>query len=323
MSKVINWGIIGAGKIARKFASDLNTIADCKLIAIASRSINKAQEFQNEFGAQIAYGSYEALVKDSNIHAVYIATPHSFHKEHSILCLNHKKAVLCEKPFAMNSQEVEEMIHCAKENDTLLMEALWTYFLPHYQYVLDALKSKKFGDILSLKSDFGFHPKYDETSRVFKKELGGGSLLDIGIYPIFAALSSLGKPDSISATAEFYNNGADSKCDMLFTYNKAEASLNSTFLEETPTEAIFTCEKGTIKINGRWHEPSSVTLTYSNGEVQTKHFPKDTFGYNYEIEHFNQLLREGKTESDIMTYNFSRLLINTLDSVRSTIGLDY
>ncbi|WP_340154407.1 Gfo/Idh/MocA family oxidoreductase [uncultured Winogradskyella sp.] len=322
-SKIINWGIIGAGKIAAKFATDLNTVSNSKFYAIASRNLEKAKNFGKEFNADITYGSYDELVSDDNIDAIYIATPHSFHKAHTVLCLNHKKPVLCEKPFAMNLQEVEEMIQLSKENNTLLMEAMWTVFLPHFQFVIDLLEQKHFGNILKLEADFGFHPIYNETSRVFDKSVGGGSLLDIGIYPIIAALSALGQPNSIEANAEFFASGADSKCDIIFNYNSAKAYLKSTLLEETNTEAIFYCEHGSIKINGRFHEPSTVILTDNYGNTELKTFNYKTIGYSYEIEHFNHLIRTNKKESDIMSFEKSKQLISTLDKVRKLIGLEY
>lgn len=322
-SKIINWGIIGAGKIATKFATDLNTVSNSKFYAIASRNLEKAKNFGKEFNADIAYGSYDELVLDDNIDAIYIATPHSFHKAHTVLCLNNKKPVLCEKPFAMNLQEVEEMIQLSKENNTLLMEAMWTIFLPHFQYVLELLQQKHFGNILKLEADFGFHPTYNETSRVFDKAVGGGSLLDIGIYPIIAALSTLGTPNSIEANAEFFASGADSKCDIVFNYHTTKAYLKSTLLEETNTEAIFYCEHGSIKINGRFHEPSSVTLIDNKGYSEEKTFNYETIGYSYEIEHFNHLIRTNKKESDVMSFEKSKQLISTLDKVRKLIGLEY
>ncbi len=323
LPKTINWGIIGLGKIAHKFAADLAKVSDAKLYAVASRTQENADNFASQFGASKAYNSYEALAKDPNVDAVYIATPHSFHKEHSVLCLQNKKAVLCEKPFAMNRNEVEHMISVAKENDTLLMEALWTYFLPHYQYVLKELEHKTYGNVLKLEADFGFKPKLDLSSRVLKKSLGGGSLLDIGIYPIFAALSALGKPKTIEAKATFFENGADSSTLMIFGYdNNVEAQLKSTFLEETKTEAIFHCEKGTIKINTKFHEPSTVTII-TEGKEKTLDFNYTTIGYNYEIIHFNELIRNGKTESPIMTFDFSKKLMHLLDTVRTQIGLEY
>ena len=321
--KLISWGIIGLGNIAHKFAQDLLTVKHAQLYAVASRSRSKAKTFSEIYNVQKAYDSYEELVKDPKIDAIYIATPHSFHKENTLLCLQNKKAVLCEKPFAMNYEEVDEMITLAKTNNTLLMEALWTYFLPHYKYVLDVLNKRQYGDILKIEADFGFKAEFDVSSRVYKKSLGGGSLLDIGIYPIFAALTTLGLPNSIEANASFFDNGVDSSCTMVFNYNNgAKALLKSTLSEKTPTEAIFYCERGTIKINSRWHAPSSVSLIV-NGKENIIDFENKSIGYAHEILHFNQLLRDGKTESDIMTFGFSKKIIQTLDEVREIIGLTY
>lgn len=320
--KNIRWGIIGLGKIAHKFAKDLCTVNNTELYAVASRSEEKADEFTKKFDVKITYQSYEDLAKDTTVDAIYIATPHSFHKEHTLLCLQHKKAVLCEKPLAMNLYEVEEMIGFAKKQKVLLIEALWTCFMPHYQFVLQVLKSKKLGKIQKLEADFGFEANYNAESRVFKKELGGGSLLDIGIYPIFLALATLGIPENIIADASFYENGTDASCNMIFEYHNAKAMLKSTFLEETPTEAIFTCEHGILKINSRFHEATSV-IVIENGVEEIHHFKRNTLGYNYEIAHFNQLIKAQKTESDLMTFDFSKNLIQTMDSIREIIGLTY
>ncbi len=319
----IRWGIIGLGKIAHKFATDLLTINDAELYAVASRLQEKADAFGKKFGATKAYSSYEELTNDRNIDAVYIATPHALHKENVLMCLEHGIAVLCEKPFAMNLEEVDEMVIKAKEKKVLLMEALWTYFLPHYQYVLKELKNKSYGEILKIESDFGFQRAYNTETRLFNKAMGGGSLLDIGIYPIFAALSTLGKPESIEAEATFFDNSVDSSCKMRFKYkNNVEAYLKSSLIEDLPTEAIFYCEKATIKINRQFHAPSTVSII-KNGNEEIIDFGYHTIGYNFETIHFNKLLREGKTESDIMTFDFSRKLIKTLDDVRNIVGLNY
>lgn len=320
--KKIRWGIIGLGKIANKFATDLMTLKNIELVAVASRNQQNADDFAHKFNAKKAYNSYLDLAKDNEVDAVYIATPHSFHKEHTLLCLQNKKAVLCEKPFAMNLQEVTEMISVAKENNVLLMEALWTYFLPQYAYLLEVIETKKFGKLKNVAADFGFKAIYDLESRLFKKEVGGGSLLDIGIYPIFAALSTLGKPDLIDANATFFENGVDASCEIIFHYKGAKATLKSSLIEETKTTAIFTFEKAIVKLDRQFHAPSSVTI-FENKKEKKIDFNCKTFGYNFEIEHFNTLLREGKTESSLMTFNFSKDLIKILDKVRGIIGLKY
>lgn len=324
MHKTIHWGIIGLGNIAHKFASDLLTIEGAKLYAVASRNQEKADAFASTYNATKAYDSYEALAKDPNIDAVYIATPHALHKENTLLCLNNGIAVLCEKPFAMDSNEVHDMIAKAKEKNVLLMEALWTFFLPHYQYVLKALEDKIYGHVLKVEADFGFHRAFDNSSRLFNKSLGGGSLLDIGIYPIFAALSTLGIPKNIEAKATYFENGSDSSCNMVFDYDKnVKAILKSTLTEDTPTEAIFHCETGIIKINSQFHAPSMVSLIPNEDTAETIDFNYKTIGYNYEAIHFNELLRQGKTESDVMSFEFSKALIKTLDQVRNGINLHY
>lgn len=320
--KRIQWGIIGLGSIANKFATDLASVEDSQLVAVASRSQQKADKFAFKYNSKKAYDSYEKLVKDSQVDAVYIATPHRFHKEHTLLCLRHKKAVLCEKPFAMNLQDVTEMVEVAKEHNVLLMEALWTFFLPHFNYVIDVVKSEKFGKLKSLEADFGFFHPYNIEHRLFNKQLGGGSLLDIGIYPIFVALSSLGKPKSIAAAATFFDNGADSSCSLIFDYGITKAYLKSSLLEETPTEAIFTFEDAVVKLNTRFHESPIVTI-YKDEKQEMLDFNYKTFGYSYEIAHFSQLIREGKKESNIMTFEFSKKLISTMDEVREIISLEY
>jgi len=323
--KKIKWGIIGLGNIANKFATDLLTIEDAELYAVGSRSKEKADAFAEKFGATKAYNSYEAIANDPNIDAVYIATPHALHKENTLMCLENGIAVLGEKPFAMNAADVDEMIAKAKEKNVLLMEALWTYFLPHYQYVLNLLENKTYGNILKLESDFGFQRAFNNDARLFNKSMGGGSLLDIGIYPIFASLSTLGLPNNIDASATFFENGIDSSCTMKLSYpDNVTANLKSSLLEVLPTEAIFYCEKATIKINTMFHMPTTVSIIIDGEEeIINFNYTRETFGYKYETIHFNQLIRYGKTESDIMTFEFSKQLIKTLDTVRNIIKLEY
>lgn len=319
----INWAILGTGNIAGQFATDLATVGIANCYAVASRTLPKAKEFADQYHFEKAYGSYEELVADPNVDAVYIATPHALHADNTKLCITNQIPVLCEKPFAMDSAQVADMIAYAKEHNVLLMEALWTRFLPHYQYVLDLLEGGSMGKVKTLTADFGFFKEFDNNSRLFNKSLGGGSLLDIGIYPIFAALTILGKPDSIAAKAQFFDNGADSECLMEFNYeNGAKAFLKSTFLEKTPTDAVLECENGQIHINSRFHEPSTVTIT-CNGESVTKDFGYTTIGYNFETEHFSQLILDGKKESPLMSFEMSETIIGTLDTVRKVINLEY
>lgn len=321
--KKLRWGIIGLGKIAHKFAEDILLVNQAELYAVASRIKGKADLFANQYSATKAYGSYQELADDPQIDAVYIATPHVFHKENSILCLNQGKAVMCEKPLGMNSSEVNEMIAAAKANQCLLMEALWTSFLPHFQKVLKLVADDAIGRILSLEAEFCFKPEFNPASRIFNKHLGGGSLLDIGIYPIFLAHSLLGLPKTIEAGATFYENSVDSSCKMIFEYSDSvKAYLKCSFLEPTPIEATIIGEKGSIRIHSPFHSPTSVTIE-NDGKSKTIDNTVSGNGYAYEIEHFCKLFLKGKTESNVMTFDRSRQLMELMDAVRERIGLYY
>ncbi|GAA4274165.1 Gfo/Idh/MocA family oxidoreductase [Aquimarina gracilis] len=322
-NKTTKWGILGCGKIAHKFAEDLLTIPNAKLEAVASRQLQKAKEFADIYTANKHYGNYSDLSKDPDIDVVYIATPHVFHYDNTLMCLNNRKAVLCEKPFAMNTSQVQEMIQKAKENRVFLMEALWTYFLPHYQYVLKLITSKELGAIKSLRADFGFSSTFDPNGRIFNKKLGGGSLLDVGIYPLFAVLSILGYPENIEAKADIGKTGVDETCTIELNYkNGASASLFSAITQKTNTEAIIELENGRIVINSRFHEPSSVT-TYQNGTSKLHEFDVSTNGYNFEAIHVQEMLFQNREESTIMNFDKSLQLITLLDTVREKIGLHY
>lgn len=321
--RIINWGILGCGKIAHHFAKDLDAVPNAKLYAVASRNLKKAQDFGNDYQVTSFYGNYEELCQDPNIDVVYIATPHVFHYENTLICLTNKKAVLCEKPFAMNRSQVEEMIALAKKNQVFLMEALWTYFLPHYKYVLDIVLSKELGEVKTLKADFGFTTPFDPEGRVFNKKLGGGSLLDVGIYPLFAALSILGYPEDISAQATIGKTGVDENCSMQLHYkNGVTASLFSAITQETATEAVLELEKGIITIDSQFHVPTSVTIL-KDGKSKRIEFDVTTKGYNFEAIHVQDMLLQNRKESTIMSFEKSLQLINLLDTVRDKIGLHY
>lgn len=321
--KTFKWGIIGPGKIAHKFATDLASISDAELYAVASRSKEKAEEFAAAHNIAHNYGSYEAMLKNEELEVVYIATPHVFHYEHTLLCLKYGKAVLCEKPFAMNLPQVQEMIKVAKENKVFLMEALWTYFLPHYKYVLDLVKRQTFGKIIDFKADFGFEAPYLPEKRLYNKSLGGGSLLDIGIYPVFAALSLLGEPYEIEANASLCDTGVDETCDIKFIYkNGAVAHLSSAINKVLPTTAVITLEKAVITLINRFHEPTEVFIKTEEKE-EKKTFDVATIGYSFEAEHVQEMLKQNRTESDVMTFDMSLLLMKTLDSIRKNINLTY
>ncbi len=321
--KKYNWAILGCGHIAKKFASDLKLLPNANLYAAASRDWQKASDFKNEHGFEVAYGSYLEMVNDPKVDAVYIATPHSHHHEHALLCLNYKKAVLCEKAFAINKNEAAEMIACATENNTFLMEAFWTMFQPSFIKAMEILKSGELGKLQIVRSDFAFNAPFIEEKRLYNVNLGGGSLLDIGLYPVFAALTSLGKPKTVKTFAHFSSTGAEESISIIFKYPGGEmANLTSSFSSHSPTQTEYWCEKGYMVLNPRWYMPTKITLVKHGEEPQifgTGH--NEGTGYQYEAAHVMKCLDEGKIESDIMTWQTTLDLMETLDRIRIDAGI--
>jgi predicted dehydrogenase len=322
MQKTYNWAILGCGRIARKFSSDLKLLPNARLYAAAARDITRAEEFARETGFTRAYGSYEEMLADPAVDVVYVATPHSHHYEHVMMCLNAGKAVLNEKAFTLNLREAEEMVHTAREKGLFLMEAFWTRFQPSFRKALDLLKSEELGKLKVVRSDFAFNAPKDPQKRLYNLALGGGSLLDIGIYPVFAALSALGTPDKIRALATFAETGAEESIAMVFKYKGGElASLYSSLATYSFVTTEYNCERGSILLARRWMAPTTVTVWREGGQEETLSFPTEGFGYQYEAAHVMECLNAGKTESDLMPLSFSLQLMETLDRIRKETGI--
>lgn len=316
-----NWAILGCGRIAKKFAADLKLLPNANLYATASRNLAKAQEFSKEFGFNKAYGSYKEMLTDENVDVVYIATPHSHHLEHSLLCMNHKKAVLCEKAFAINTKEVEKMITASKENNTFLMEAFWTRFNPAFLKTLAIIKSKELGDLQHVKCDFKFFAEFDSQHRLFNKDLGGGSLLDIGIYPVFTALMTLGTPDDITFNVELGKTGVDENLEMFFKYNNGtSANLASGFKCNAFNDSEFYFTNGAVRISRELNRP---LLINKKGDIEELYFDYKGLGYENEAAHVMDCLDKGLKESPMLPLSFSLDLIKTLDRIRALAGVTY
>lgn len=324
MKSAINWGIIGLGKIAHKFAHDLKYVPNAQLHAVASTDSQRSKEFARQYNVPYNFNSYEALLNCPHLDVVYIATPHPFHYTNTLMCLRRRIPVLCEKPFGMNSQEVKTMIETAKANQTFLMEAMWTRFIPSFQKTIELVKSGVIGKPLSMKADFGFHAPFDPNSRIFNKDLGGGSLLDIGIYPIMAALSIFGKPKKINAMASMSTTEVDETCVVDFQYeNGAIAMCHSTVKAHTNIEAYIYGEKGFIYLHPRFHHSKALTVSLYEGKEETLSIPFEGHGYQFEATEVTNCLKNNLLESRIMPHQFSTDLIETLDAVRAEIGLVY
>ncbi len=320
MSKTYNWAILGCGNIAKKFATELKLLPNANLYAAASRNLDNAQNFSNQFGFEKAYGSYLEMVKDPKVDVVYIATPHNFHLEHTSLCLNHKKAVLCEKAFAINSKEVREMITTSKENNTFLMEAFWVIFRPKYLKVKEIIASENLGKLKFVKSDFMFNAEFNPQKRLYNVDLGGGSLLDIGIYPIFATLLFLGEPDQIKTIPHFSPTGSEESISMLFGYkNGATAVLTSSFDSEYKNESELCFEHGILKYDRFSPDPILLIKDGKTTEIAFENGPN--LGYQFEATHVMECLDKNLKESPIIPFSLSLKLMNILDAVRKDAGI--
>ncbi|UCE92895.1 MAG: Gfo/Idh/MocA family oxidoreductase [Flavobacteriaceae bacterium] len=320
MGKTYNWAILGCGKIARKFVNDLKLLKNAKLYAAASRSVENAQHFADELGFEKAYGSYREMVEDPEVDVVYIATPHAYHMEHSILCLNHKKAVLCEKAFAMNVKEVDQMIAASRENETFLMEAFWTIFQPKFKKVLELAKDPELGRLNFVKSDFMFNADFDPDKRLYNIDLGAGSLLDIGIYPIFRSMMFLGKPLRIKTMANIRETGVEDSICMLFDYEGGEkAVLTSSFESTSINETELCFEHGFIKFE---RDPEYPIILGKNGKREEIDFDlSQGSGYELEAAHVMECMDKGITESPILSFGLSRDLMEIMDRVRKEAGI--
>lgn len=324
MPEKIKWGIIGPGKIAEKFAHDLLLVDDAVLYGVASRDAGKSMTFAKKYNVTKAFNSYQALVSDPEVDIIYVATPHVFHFEHTLHSLRAGKAVLCEKPLGMNAREVKIMTEEAKSRNLFFMEALWTRFIPGTEKLLELIEKNTIGKIHYVKSDFGFLGDGNKESRVYNPDLGGGSLLDIGIYPVYLSLLLLGIPEQIKAVASLADTGVDSFCAILSDYFSGEkAFMESTILANTPIEAYIYGNKGSIKMHSRFHHTEKLTLQLYNSTSETFHCPYAGNGYYHEIKEVMECLKQKKTESDKVPHAMSLDLIETLDHIRKIIGLKY
>ena len=319
--KRIHWGIIGLGKIAHKFVSDLKLVDNIVLEAVASRSEEKARDFAEKYNAVSWYGSYEALFQNKNVDIVYIATPHTYHKENTLLALSHHTAVLCEKPFAINAVQARKMIAAAQKNKTYLMEAMWSRFIPVIQQVKAMIDNGEIGEISYIQADFAFRAPMT-IQRVHDMKLGGGSLLDIGIYPVFLSYLLLGMPDDIMAKAHFFESGADSQLSMILHYKNAQAVLHSSFLSHSKRLAKISGTLGEIIIEAPWNESDGFTLHKSGKTIAIEDKTRGR-GYTYQIESSNDCLRNNELENQLWTHQNSLELMLLLDRIRGVIGLHY
>lgn len=324
MSDKVRWGVMGLGKIAHKFTHDLQLSDNAILQGVASRELAKARKFSLKYQSVHHYGDYEELARDPAIDVIYVATPHVFHFENTMMCLKHGKSVLCEKPMGMNAKEVATMIAEAKRRNLFLMEGMWTRFIPAIEKLIELLDKKVIGDLFSIHADFGFKGDFNLNGRVYNKSLGGGALLDIGIYPIYLSLLVFGVPSTVKAMARMMETDVDSFCAMLFDYDSVGTAVLECSLEaETPTEAFIYGSTGTLKLHNRFHHTQKISWYQGKEVKEVFEIPYKGNGYLHEIEEVNKCVMNKSTESQKLPHRISLDLASVMDRVREEIGLHY
>jgi predicted dehydrogenase len=323
--QLIRWGIIGAGHISSKFATALNSMDNVELAAIASRDLSKAEQFAERFQIKRAYGSYEELVKDPEIDVIYIGTPNTEHKANAELCIEHGKAVLCEKPFTVNQNEAEQLISKAKQNNVFLMEAMWTKFLPTTYAVKQWIANNAIGKVKYIKISFGFQAEFNPKSRLFDPNLAGGALLDVGIYPITYVIHMMGSlPDEIVSSAYLGKSNVDEIDIIAMKYSEGTlADISCAVSANTGDTAEIVGENGKIVVPKFWSAESAELYDNSGKLIETISHRFISNGYEYEAEEVNRCLREGKTQSDIIPLNDTLDIIKLMDKIRFDWGLVY
>ncbi|MDB4768649.1 Gfo/Idh/MocA family oxidoreductase [Saprospiraceae bacterium] len=328
-NKSLNWGILGLGKIAGQFVNDLKLIEDVSVVACASRSMSNAINFAGQHEIGRSYGSYQELFKDDEVEIIYIATTHDSHAELSIEAMKNGKHVLCEKPLAINRKDVQRMVEVSRKCNVFLMEAFWARFNPTVRAVLNQIKNNSIGEVNYLNVDFTFARNDADDSRMLNLEIGGGSLMDMGVYPVFLAYVIFGKPEQILAASRMHTTGVDLQTSAIFKYKNGMANIMSGFVSQSDMMARIYGTEGRIFIDPVWHESEGYTLIKGNkgdknGYEKNKYtLPKFGKGYTYEIEECKKCLSQHKIESNLWSHQNSLDLIEITDEIRGQIGLKY
>ena len=323
MTQPIRWGIIGTGGIARAFATALMQTPGAVLAAVGSRSVESARAFGRDFGALDTYGSYQELANAPGIDIVYIGTPHPMHAENAMMALHGGKAVLCEKPFTMNVREAAQVVALAREKQLFLMEAMWTRFMPALAEVRRIVASGEIGQVRQVHADFGFAATQDPEHRINKRELGGGALLDLGIYPLSISCALLGPVESVQAQAFLSDGGVDHTTGFAMKHESGAMSLCSCSLRaRTPCELTVSGALGSVRMNAMFHLAESVTVKTPEG-TRTIATPYLGNGYVHEAIEAGRCLREGLIESPHMLHAETLAQMRLLDTIRAQIGLVY
>ncbi|MBC7889857.1 MAG: Gfo/Idh/MocA family oxidoreductase [Ferruginibacter sp.] len=324
MHKNYRWGILGAGRIAEKFCEALCFAGGSEVYAVASRDTDKAKAYATKYNATTSYNNYEDLAKDENVDIIYIATPHVFHYEQTMLCLQNNKPVLCEKPLSPNLRQTAEMIAVATKNKLFLMEAMWTGCIPVTNKILSLIKEGIIGEPQYVAADFGFTAPPDPGSRLLNKALGGGSILDIGVYPVFLATLILGEPSVIHSVSKLTGTGVDEYANIVLQYPGGQsAHLFSAIHLNTAIEAEIIGTKGRIKINNPWFKATDFTLHLNDGTRQLFSMPHACNGFEHEIQEVVYCLDNGLLQSNKVPHHLTTSVSKIMEEILRKAGVFY
>ncbi|MDX3231320.1 Gfo/Idh/MocA family oxidoreductase [Streptomyces sp. ME19-01-6] len=327
MGETVRWGILATGGIAASFTADLLEMADARVVAVGSRSPESAKRFAERFGIPRAHGSWAELAADEEVDVVYVATPHSSHREAAGLCLEAGRAVLCEKAFTLNAREAVELVGLARARGRFLMEAMWTYCNPVVRRMVELVRDGAIGGVRVVHADFGLAGPFDAGHRLRDPAQGGGALLDLGVYPVSFAQLLLGEPDDIQATARLTPEGVDETTGVLLGWDSGAVALLSCSLNaDTPQTASVTGSAGRIEFPRGFFHPEQFVLHRPgrDPEVFTAEGPAaGLHGLQHEAAEVMRCLRAGETESPLVPLDGSLAVMRTLDAVRERIGVRY
>ena len=320
-----NWGILGTGTIAHLVAEDLALLPNAELTAVGSRTQERADAFGDTFDVPHRHGSYEALVANPDLDVVHVASPHSAHLEHATMALEAGCAVLCEKPLALNAEQAERLIATARRRDQFLMEAMWTRFLPVMDDVRRLVHDEQaLGDVHLLQADIGVAQSFDPTHRLFDPALGGGALLDLGVYPLAFAFDLFGPPDTVTSSAVIGETGIDEQCAAVFRYDDGtQAVWHASVRADAGRTCVLAGTGGRLRGTRAWWKGAPFELTRDDGTAETWARPYEGNGYQFEAAHVMHCLRAGRTESPRMPLDESRALLETMDALRNEWGVTY
>jgi predicted dehydrogenase len=319
----IRWGILGTGRIAGVFAEGLRADPEAVLVAVGSRSAESAQRFANQYNVARAHATYADLANDAEVDAIYVATPHTSHMEDTLRCIAAGKAVLCEKPFAVNAAQARTMIEAAKAANVPLMEAMWTRFLPIVRKAVALINEGAIGEVRMIQSDFGFRTDVNPSGRLFDRNLAGGGLLDVGVYCVSLSVMLLGETIAATGMAEIGSTGVDEQGAAVMSFADGRLAYFSTGVRtSTPMETTIMGTEGQIRLESPWFACKRLTLT-KGGKSEVIELPFDGNGYHYEAAEVGRLLRENRTESDIMSWSDTMHTMEAMDRIRAVWGLRY